>query len=106
MDEGALSGIVTLVARKGKVVSTNVYGHQDLATKTPMQKDTIFRIYSMTKPITGVAMMMLYEEGKWHPDDPLARYIPEFANLQVYDGSDADGKPETSKAPTHRADGR
>ena len=91
VDEGALSGIVTLIARKGKVISTNAYGYQDLAKKLPMQKDTIFRIYSMTKPITGVAMMKLYEQGKWHPDDPLSRYIPEFANLQVYAGEGSGG---------------
>ncbi len=65
-----------------------------------MKKDTIFRIYSMTKPITGVAMMMLYEEGKWHPDDPLSRHIPEFASLRVFERLGADGKPET-KAANH-----
>jgi CubicO group peptidase (beta-lactamase class C family) len=55
-----------------------------------MQKDSIFRIYSMTKPITGVAMMMLFEEGKWQLDDPVAKFIPEFTNLKVY-GTDAAG---------------
>ena len=49
-----------------------------------MQKDSIFRIYSMSKPITGVAMMILFEEGKWQLNDPVAKYIPEFANLKVY----------------------
>jgi CubicO group peptidase (beta-lactamase class C family) len=100
VDQGALSGIVTLIARKGKVVSTNAYGYQDLAKKTPMRQDTIFRIYSMTKPITGVAMMKLYEQGKWHPDDPLSRHIPEFANLQVYAGVDGSGKTILEK-PAH-----
>jgi CubicO group peptidase (beta-lactamase class C family) len=68
-----------------------------------MQKDTIVRIYSMTKPITGIAMMMLYEEGKWKPSDPIARYIPEFRDLKVYSGVDKDGKPTLDKpghAPT------
>jgi CubicO group peptidase (beta-lactamase class C family) len=68
-----------------------------------MQKDTIVRIYSMTKPITGIAMMMLYEEGKWKPSDPIARYIPEFRDLKVYSGVDKDGKPTYDKpghAPT------
>jgi CubicO group peptidase (beta-lactamase class C family) len=91
VDEGALSGIVTLIARKGKIVSTDAYGYQDLGKKIPMRQDSIFRIYSMTKPITGVAMMKLYEQGKWHPDDPLSRYIPEFANLQVYAGEGSGG---------------
>ena len=82
VDDGALSGLVTLVVRHGKIVASNVHGYQDLAKKVPMRPDTIFRIYSMTKPITGVAMMKLYEQGKWQPDDPLSRYLPEFANLQ------------------------
>src|ERR1017187_7176758 len=66
---------------------------RDLASGAPMEKDAIFRIYSMTKPITGVAMMILYEQGKWSPGDPIAKYIPEFAHLKVFKGSDAEGKP-------------
>src|SRR5947208_1216535 len=61
-------------------------------------KDSIFRIYSMTKPVTGVAMMMLYEEGKWRLDDPVARYIPEFAKLKVYTGQNDDGTPKLEDA--------
>jgi len=98
VDEQEFAGIVSLVARHGKVVSADVYGMQDLAARTPLQRDTIFRIYSMTKPITGVAMMMLYEDGKWHPDDPLSKYIPEFAGLKVYTGANPDGTPAL-KAP-------
>ncbi len=59
-------------------------------TAAPMTKDTIFRDYSMTKPVTGVAMMILYEQGKWLPNDPISKYIPEFAHLKVYKGVDAD----------------
>jgi CubicO group peptidase (beta-lactamase class C family) len=81
-----------MAARHGKLVQQKAYGLRDLAGSSPMQKDTIFRIYSMTKPVTGVAMMILYEEGKWKPSDPLSKYIPEFADLKVYDGVDADGK--------------
>ena len=51
-----------------------------------MTPDTIFRIFSMTKPVTGVAMMILYEEGKWRPSDPISKYIPEFAQLKVFKG--------------------
>ena len=76
VDKGEISGMVTLVTRHGKLVYSDVYGVQDIATKQPMTQDTIFRIYSMTKPITGVAMMMLYEEGKWLPEDPIARTFP------------------------------
>src|SRR5262249_48778237 len=95
-----VAGMVTVLARHGKVVSEKVYGVQDVASGKPMQKDTIVRIYSMTKPITGVAMMMLYEEGLWKPSDPIARYIPEFKDLKVFSGVGADGKP-TLDAPAH-----
>ncbi|MDP3720485.1 MAG: serine hydrolase domain-containing protein [Acidobacteriota bacterium] len=83
VDEGKLAGVTTLVARHGKVVQFDAYGVQDLETKKPVTKDTIFRIASMTKPIAGVAMMMLWEEGKWSLEDPVAKHIPEFANLKV-----------------------
>ena len=92
VDKKHLAGIVTLVARKGKVVQHKAYGVQDLDAQTPMRTDTIARIYSMTKPIAGVAMMMLYEEGKWKPSDPIAKHIPEFKNLKVYAG-EKDGGP-------------
>jgi CubicO group peptidase (beta-lactamase class C family) len=83
VDEGKLAGVTTLVARHGKVVVFDAYGVQNLETKQPIAKDTIFRIASMTKPIIGVAMMMLWEEGKWSLDDPVAKHIPEFASLKV-----------------------
>jgi len=103
VDKQQLSGIVTLLARHGQVVQYKAHGFQDIETKTPMKLDSIVRIYSMTKPIAGAAMMMLYEEGKWSPSDPIAKYIPEFANLKVYAGTSADGKPilvEPNHAPT------
>ena len=83
VDQGRLSGVVTMVARHGKVVEFDAVGKRDRASDAPMRKDSIFRIYSMSKPITGVAMMMLFEEGKWQLEDPVAKYIPEFANLKV-----------------------
>ena len=83
VDDGKLAGVTTLVARHGKVVHLDAYGVQDLESKKPVTKDTIFRIASMTKPIAGVAMMMLWEEGKWTLDDPVAKHIPEFAGLKV-----------------------
>ncbi|MEP6884026.1 MAG: serine hydrolase domain-containing protein [Gammaproteobacteria bacterium] len=90
VDQGRVAGVVTMVARHGKVIEFEAAGRQDVAANLPMHKDSIFRIYSMTKPITGVAMMMLFEEGKWQLNDPVAKYIPEFANLKVY-GTDASG---------------
>lgn len=88
--QGKLSGVVTMVARHGKVVHFEATGKRSIASNTPMQKDDIFRIYSMSKPITGVAMMMLFEEGKWQLNDPVAKHIPEFANLKVYAGMEGD----------------
>jgi CubicO group peptidase (beta-lactamase class C family) len=100
VDQQEMPGIVMLTARHGKIVDSDVYGVQDLAAGTPLTRDTIFRIYSMSKPITGVAMMMLYEEGKWRAADPLSKYIPEFSDLKVYGGAAADGTP-ILKAPAH-----
>ena len=70
------------------MIHFNAVGQKDVRKPDPVQKDSIFRIYSMTKPVTGVAMMMLYEEGKWRLEDPVARHIPEFARLKVYTGQE------------------
>ena len=100
-----LAGAVTILARHGKVVDYRTYGVRDMGTGAAMTKDTIFRDYSMTKPVTGVAMMILYEEGKWLPSDPISKYVPEFAHLKVFNGMDADGKMilvDPEHAPTMR----
>ncbi len=105
VDKKQLAGAVTLLARHGKIVDYRTYGMRDMAAGTPITKDTIFRDYSMTKPITGVAMMILYEEGKWSPTDPISKYIPEFAHLKVFAGFDAGGKmilAEPNHPPTMR----
>jgi len=98
VDEKQVAGLVTLLERHGKIVHFNAAGKLDVRKPDPLQKDSIFRIYSMTKPITGVAMMMLYEEGKWRLDDPVTRYIPEFARLKVYAGKNDDGSPTLEDA--------
>ena len=77
---GEIAGLSTLLVRHGKVVQFNTYGQASVATNVPMGKDTIHRIFSMTKPVTGVALMILYEEGKWNLDDPVSKYLPELAN--------------------------
>jgi CubicO group peptidase (beta-lactamase class C family) len=105
IDQKQLAGGVTLLARHGKIAEFKVYGQRDLASGKPVEKDTIFRIFSMTKPVTSVAMMILYEEGKWDPQDPISKYIPEFANLKVFKGVDANGTIATEDplhAPTMR----
>lgn len=78
VDEGALSGAVTLVAREGQVVSHEAVGFADLEKKTPMRKDSLFWIASMTKPVTAMAVMMLADEGRLSIDDPVAKHLPEF----------------------------
>lgn len=105
VDHKQLAGAVTILARHGKVVDYRTYGARDTGTGAAMTKDTIFRDYSMTKPVTGVAMMILYEEGKWLPNDPISKYIPEFAQLKVFNGADGDGKMilvDPEHAPTMR----
>lgn len=86
VDSGRLAGVVTLLAREGAVFHFDRFGFQDLASQTPMELDTIFRFYSMTKPITSAAVMMLYEEGNFHLDDPVSGFIPELDGLKVFDG--------------------
>jgi CubicO group peptidase (beta-lactamase class C family) len=99
-DQGKLSGIVTMVARDGKVVHFETAGTRDISSGAPMKKNSIFRIYSMSKPITGVAMMMLFEEGKWQLNDPVSKHIPEFANLKVAVVNPRNGTV-TQVAPNH-----
>ena len=100
VDGGSLAGVVTLVARHGKIAHFEAYGKQDIAADVPMTKDTIFRIYSMTKPIAGVALMTFYDEGRFSLDDPVAKFIPEFADLKVAKAPGPDGMPEVED-PVH-----
>ena len=100
VDQKQLAGIVTILARHGKVIDYKAYGQKDLTTGAAMTKDAIFRDFSMTKPVTAVAMMILYEQGKWLPSDPIAKFIPEFANLKVFKGMDESGKM-ILEAPAH-----
>jgi CubicO group peptidase (beta-lactamase class C family) len=98
VDQGELAGVVSVVARHGKIVQFEAYGKQDLEAGIPMAKDTIFRIYSMTKPIAGVALMTLYDEGKWKLEDPVEKYIPQLANLKVAAADGPDGNPVVEDA--------
>jgi CubicO group peptidase (beta-lactamase class C family) len=83
IDAGEISGAVTLVARRGRIVHFEAHGLMDVESKRPMEKDAIFRIASMSKPITGVAVMMMLEEGKLHLSDPVSKYLPEFKDSKV-----------------------
>ena len=103
--DGRVYGIHTRLAQKGEIVSDYFAGVRALESGAPIEDDTIYRIYSMTKPITGVAMMMLWEDGKFDLDDPVTKYVPEFADLNVLAGVNEDGTPKLvamERAPTMR----
>src|SRR6267154_2021699 len=86
VDSGRLAGMVAVVMRKGELAFAETTGRADVGRNKPMRPDTIFRIYSMTKPLTSTAIMMLYEEGRFQLDDPISKFIPAFANPRVYAG--------------------
>lgn len=93
VDDGRASGTSALIWQDGKEVYFGTAGMADRTANRPMRRDTIAQIFSMTKPVTGVALMQLWEAGKVHLDDPLAKYLPEYAAMRVYAGKDAAGKP-------------
>jgi CubicO group peptidase (beta-lactamase class C family) len=86
IDDGKLASGLTMLARHGETFHFEPYGALDIESGTPVERDTLFRIYSMTKPITSAAVMMLYEEGHFSLDDPVGKFIPELASMKVYDG--------------------
>ena len=94
VDDGRLPGTNVLVSRGGKVVYHDVYGYRDVERSLPVEGDTIYRFYSMTKPITSIALMQLYENGLFQLKDPISKWIPAFADTRVFVGGDA-VKPET-----------
>jgi CubicO group peptidase (beta-lactamase class C family) len=89
--EQQLPGYVTLLMKDGKPIATNVRGDADIAARRPLTKENIFRIFSMTKPVTGAALMILHDRGKWKFSDPIAKFLPELAHLRVYRSVDAAG---------------
>jgi len=95
VNSGRLVGATTLVARGGKIGHFETYGQINKEAGTEMSEDAVFRIYSMTKPITGVALMMLYEEGKFDLDDPVGKYLPSFMDQRVFSGVNEDGSLQT-----------
>jgi CubicO group peptidase (beta-lactamase class C family) len=97
VDDGRLAGWQVLVTRRGQTVHSSVYGSRDLEAGTPVEPDTLWRIYSMTKPITSVTAMSLYEQGMFSLNDELGRYLPEFAEMRVLVGGNAE-QPKTVPA--------
>ena len=84
VDDGKIPGALTMIAREGRLVHLEKFGMQDVATEKPLEFDTIFRIYSMTKPIASIAVMMLYEKGHFQLGTPVSELIPAFKDMQVY----------------------
>lgn len=101
VDQGRLAGIAVLVEQDGKLLHRSEHGYQDIAGEVPLAADTLYKIFSLTKPVTSVAMLMLQEQGKLSLDDPLARHLPEFADLRVAVADGPDGMPQTA-APAHQ----
>ena len=103
IDDKELPGVTVTIARKGKLVYQKSFGFQDREKATPMSNDSIFRIYSMTKPIVSVAAMMLVEEGKLNLAEPISKYIPEFKEMKVgIDSVDANGNATFTTVPAKR----
>ncbi|SHI62728.1 serine hydrolase domain-containing protein [Pseudozobellia thermophila] len=97
VDTGNIAGVSALIFEKDKEVYFNAFGYADREARKPMARNTIVQIYSMTKPVTGTALMTLYEQGKFELDDPLSKFAPEFADMMVYEGEDASGNPILSE---------
>src|SRR5688500_10114934 len=98
VDSGKIAGVSALIFEKDKEVYFNAFGNADREAKAPMGRNTIVRIYSMTKPVTGVGLMKLYEIGAFQLDDPLSKYAPEFDDMKVFKGVDAGGNIITEPA--------
>jgi CubicO group peptidase (beta-lactamase class C family) len=90
IDEQKLPGAISLVARRNSIVHFETYGSMNIARRKPMRADTVFRFYSMTKPIASVGLMMLYEQGLFQLDDPASKFIPEVKHVKVFAGGSAD----------------
>ncbi len=93
VEGGEFAGMAIELWHDGVLVHENAIGLRDLATAAPMTRDTIVRAFSMTKPVTAVALMILRDQGKWRPEDPVVKFLPELASPKIFEGLDRDGKP-------------
>ena len=98
VDAGKLSGVVAMVTKDGEIQMNQAFGYQNVEDKVPMSTDTIFRIFSMTKPVTGTALMILYDEGKFQLSDPVEKHLPQLAGMTVFKSQNEDGSFETEPA--------
>src|SRR6185295_8395176 len=90
VEKGQHAGVITLLARNGKLVDFQTYGYRDHERELPMERDTICRVYSMSKIITSVGALVLFEEGRFNLDDPVSKYLPELKDMKVMTGGTAD----------------
>ena len=105
VESGRLPGVSALVYQDGREAYFGAFGQADREAGRPMARDTLVQIFSMTKPVTGVALMQLWEQGRFQLDDPVAMHLPEFAGIRVYAGTDVHGRPlleAPQRAPTIR----
>jgi len=98
VDSGRIAGVSALIFEKNSEVYFNSFGYADREAQVPMDRNTLVRIYSMTKPVTGTCLMKLYDQGAFQLDDPLSKYAPEFADMKVFTGVDKNGKLLTEPA--------
>jgi CubicO group peptidase (beta-lactamase class C family) len=98
IDQGKLAGIDILIYQDGEVIHRKLTGYQELDSRKPLAEDTLYKIFSLTKPITGTALLMLYEQGKFQLDDPVELYLPQFKGMQVAKEDGPDGRPVTEPA--------
>jgi CubicO group peptidase (beta-lactamase class C family) len=96
IDNELLAGISTLAYRNGQIVHSNNLGYRHLATKAPITDNTIYRMYTMTKPLTTIAMMQLYEQGKFQPTDPVSKFISAFGKTKVNNGMTSSGMAQNN----------
>jgi CubicO group peptidase (beta-lactamase class C family) len=108
VDEGQHAGVITLLALDGKMVDFQTYGYRDVERQLPMERDTICRVYSMSKIVTCVATLMLVEDGRLNLNDPVSKFLPELKDVKVWTGGTADApqleplkKPITVKTSAH-----
>src|ERR1700722_17963169 len=100
---GAFPGIVALLARGDQLVMGHTAGYADIESKAPLHADSIFTLFSMTKPLTAVGMLLLHEEGRWNLDDPISLHLPEFKDIAGLPGSCATREPTIRELFTHTA---
>ncbi len=102
VQEGLFPGMSVSIARKGRLVWSRCFGFADLEARRPVKEDDIFAVYSMSKPVTAVAALILWEEGRYRLDEPVSKYLPEFSEVKVYSGEGESGSPETARPMTIR----